>query len=153
MASRKIADLSPRMQVLFLKFSQQMRVAGLYFTVTCTARTLAEQQALYAQGRKDLKEVNELRKQAGLPPITENENRKKVTWTLSSKHIVHSPGAEARAFDIVLIDQTKGRVHWDLKADVNEDQIPDYEQAGLIGEAVGLKWGGRFNDYCHFEEV
>lgn len=152
MASRKISDLTPNMQTLYLRFATAMREKGLFFTVTCTARTYAEQEALFAQGRKCLADVNALRSRVGLAPITEEANRRKVTWTLRSKHIVHSENEKACAFDIVLLDphnDLKG--HYDLKADVNSDQIPDYAEAGKLGECVGLKWGGHFNDYCHFE--
>jgi len=89
-------------------------------------------------------------------PIKLFENRKKVTWTLASKHIVDlddgNPGNDkARAFDIAI--EKNQQPSWDLKADVNENDIPDYEEAGRIGESVGLKWGGRFRkpDYVHFE--
>jgi len=42
---------------------------------------------------------------------------------------------------------------------VDGDAIPDYEEAGKIGESLGLRWGGRFNNskgkripyYPHFE--
>ena len=38
--------------------------------LTCTLRTLAEQKALFAQGRLPLSEINRLRKIAGLGAIT-----------------------------------------------------------------------------------
>jgi peptidoglycan L-alanyl-D-glutamate endopeptidase CwlK len=46
-----------------------------------------------------------------------------------------------------------GKVSWDIKADVNHDEIPDYDEAGQIGESVGLEWGGRFStpDRPHFQ--
>jgi hypothetical protein len=42
---------------------------------------------------------------------------------------------------------------WDTKIDVDADHIPDYEEAGKIGESVGLVWGGRWKipDYPHFQ--
>jgi hypothetical protein len=56
--------------------------------VTFVDRTMAEQTALYAQGRKTLQEVNTLRKYAGMGQISNKENGRKVTWTLASRHIV-----------------------------------------------------------------
>ncbi len=120
-----------------------MLALGLSYIVTCTKRTVEEQVALYAQGRTAPGKV--------------------VTWTLFSRHIPRDEdkGTEdygkSHAFDIVLTKAAKAI--WDVKCDVNEDQIPDYMQAGEIGESVGLKWGGRFvdhqgrpmPDYCHFE--
>lgn len=84
MPSRKIEDLVPELQILFHEFSMAMHDAGIQFIVTCTYRSQAEQDALYAQGRST----------SG--PI--------VTWTRSSLHTVR------KAFDIaVCID---GKVSW-----------------------------------------
>jgi peptidoglycan L-alanyl-D-glutamate endopeptidase CwlK len=145
------------MQGLFKRFDTVMRAAGITYLVTCTARTYQEQVALYAQGRQPLEEVNKMRSHAGLPPILAIENKKKVTWTLASKHIVNWEDADAsndksRAFDIVIVKD--GKPTWDIKADVNRNNTPDFKEAGVLGEAVGLVWGGRFStpDYCHFEE-
>lgn len=55
--------------------------------ITFVDRTMEEQFALYAQGRRSLAEVNLLRKRAGMAPITENANGHKVTWTMASRHI------------------------------------------------------------------
>lgn len=156
MASRKIEDLTPEMQQLYMKFKDKMAAAKISFLITCTARTVKEQQALYAQGRQTLKEVNALRKMAGLPSITEAENKNKVTWTLASRHIVdlddgNTGNDKSRAFDIAIIKD--GKATWDVKVNVNQNDQPDYLEAGSIGESVGLKWGGRFKspDYPHFE--
>lgn len=151
MASRKIEDLIPELQALYYRFQQKMIEAGLTFSVTCTLRSQDEQIALYSQGRDSIETVHQRRKEASLPPITEEQN-KKVTWTLKSKHI------EGKAFDIVLLKNNQPI--WDIKVNVNKNEIPDYQEAGLIGESVGLKWGGRFKnkatnkptpDYPHFE--
>jgi hypothetical protein len=83
MASTKIEDLTPLMQQLYYDFETRMMVAKIPFKVTCTARTLAEQEALYAQGRKALDETNSLRTKAGLPHINAAENKKRVTWTMN----------------------------------------------------------------------
>jgi peptidoglycan L-alanyl-D-glutamate endopeptidase CwlK len=124
--------------------------------LTCTARTVREQIALYAQGREKLDQVNALRKIAGLSPITFQENSRKVTWTLASKHIIDledniPENDKSRAFDIAILRDD--RPTWNLKVNVNKNDIPDYDEAGRIGEAVGLRWGGRFPspDRPHFE--
>jgi len=59
-----------------------------------------------------------------------------VTWTLKSKHI------EGKAFDVAII--ANGKITWDEGA---------YFVVGAIGEEIGLKWGGRFEnpDMPHFE--
>lgn len=123
--SRKIEDLVPEAQVLFHEFAMKMHDAGIQFIVTCTFRSQAEQDNLYAQGRT-------------MPG-------RKVTWTRNSRH------TSRKAFDIAIIRD--GKVCWDIKADVNENEIPDYTEAGRIGESVGLVWGGNWKtpDYPHFQ--
>lgn len=160
MLSRSIKDLTPKMQVLYYKFAQAMAAKGHQFIVTSTARLVKEQVALYAQGRQPLAEVNTLRRVVGLPPITEEENKKCVTWTLKSEHLVDLDDTDpnndkARAFDIVLIGPKGPRdVYWNPKADIDNDKIADYEEAGIIGESVGLVWGGRWNppDPAHYQQ-
>lgn len=156
MASRKIEDCVPELQEKFAAFKAAMDAAGISFILTCTARTVREQVALYAQGREKLETTNALRKIAGLPPISWMENAHKVTWTLASKHIIdledgNAENDKARAFDIAVTKD--GKPVWDLKVNVNKNDLPDYDEAGRIGEAVGLRWGGRFPspDRPHFE--
>lgn len=126
MPSRSIEDLAPEMQTLSAEFAVAMHDRGIPFLITSTYRSQAEQDKLYAQGRTT----------AG----------KKVTWTKHSRH------SRRTAFDIVIVGKD-GRARWDVKADINEDQIPDYVQAGEIGESLGLEWGGRWStpDYPHFQ--
>jgi len=154
MASRNINDLVPELLEKYKAFNIKMGEAKLIHVVTCTLRTILEQMALYTQGRMPLADVNAFRKAAGLLPISQSENNK-VTWTLNSKHIVNPidpNNNKSKAFDIAILNK-EGQVVWNLKIDVNENDIPDYEEAGKIGESVGLKWGGRFStpDPPHFE--
>lgn len=158
MASRAINLLTIRMQQLYYRFDYEMKKAGLFYIITCTARTTKEQVALYAQGRQELEEVNELRNSAGMPPITNAENQRRVTWTLKSEHLIDLDDTDisnnlSRAFDIAMVGKG-GKAHWDIKVSVNENDIPDYIEAGQIGEKVGLVWGGRWKspDYPHFQQ-
>lgn len=125
MASRKIEDLVRAMQEKAREFAGKMAEAGVPFIFTCTRRTTAEQMELYARGR--------------------TTPGPKVTWTLRSKHV------DGKAFDIVICKA--GIPQWDGKADVDVDGVPDYLEAGRIGESVGLVWGGRWRspDFPHFE--
>ena len=147
MPSRKIEDCVPELQTKYQAFKAAMDAAGIPFMITCTARNVKEQVALYSQGRQPLEQVNSLRRSAGLSPISFMENVHKVTWTLHSKHIIDLDDGDpdndkSRAFDIAIIRD--GQPCFDLKVDVNHSAHPDYEEAGKIGESVGLKWGGRF---------
>jgi len=162
MASRKIDDLIPQMRDKAQQFIDKCKSVGLSVILTCTARNIKEQIALYTQGRKSLEEVNKLRKEAGLYLISDDENKRKVTWTLNSNHIINLDDNEkdndlAKAFDFVIIKD--GKATYNVKESINNNDIPDYEECGRIGEKIGLKWGGRFKDskgnptpdYVHFE--
>ncbi len=145
--SRDLSELDPELFELYQKFNLKMGEAGLIHVVTCTSRTILEQMALYTMGRLSVGDVNLFRHAADLYPIGIEEN-KKVTWTLSSKHVTNMfdkdlNNDKARAFDFAILNK-RGQAVWDLKVNVNENEIPDYEEAGKIGESVGLAWGGRF---------
>jgi len=131
MASRNPEDLTIPCLTHYLLFKKAMAQAGIDFILTCTSRTQEEQDALYAQGR--------------------TRPGKIVTWTRNSKHIA------GKAFDIAIL--VKGKLCWNPALDADGDGVPEYTEAGKIGEAVGLIWGGRFKgrngkpmpDAPHFE--
>ncbi|MFA6509921.1 MAG: M15 family metallopeptidase [Candidatus Peribacteraceae bacterium] len=125
MPSRKIDDLIPAMRMKAAMFAAKMASEGVPFIITCTRRTQAEQDELYARGR--------------------TKPGRKVTWTRKSRHI------DGEAFDICICKD--GVPQWDGKVDVDLDGVPDYFEAGQIGESCGLVWGGRWKspDFPHFE--
>jgi len=132
MSSRKITDLHPNLQPKCRAFLGLCAEAGIPVMLTCTYRSQAEQDALYAQGR--------------------TTPGRKVTWTRFSRHSNTINGKPAAtAFDIAILSD--GKPTWDLKVDVNKDSIPDYQNVGKIGERLGLEWGGRWKspDYPHFQ--
>ena len=141
--SRDIRDLTPELQEKEREFALKMLEAGLPIAITCTLRTKDEHVALWAQGRHSLAVVNELRRIAKMAPIREEANRKCVTWTLNSRHFAGKDG-KARAFDFVLLKANKPT--WDIKCDIDDDDIPDYSDAGAIAKSIGLVWGGDFKD-------
>jgi hypothetical protein len=129
-------------------FVSECAKEGLRVVITCVDRTYQEQTALYAQGREPLDVVNSYRKIAGMWLITEEENKRKVTWTMNSEHIINLEDARkdnnlSRAIDFAVLDKN-GKVTWDVKADVNKDNEADYKQCALIGERVGFYSGMRF---------
>lgn len=123
--SRNITDLTPETQILYFKFKEKMDAAGIDHILTCTLRTREEQEALYAKGRT-----------APGP---------KVTWTLNSRHL------KGTAFDIAIL--VGGKLLWNPGLDADGDGVAEYTEAGIIGESVGLVWGGRWKnpDSPHFE--
>jgi peptidoglycan L-alanyl-D-glutamate endopeptidase CwlK len=61
-----------------------------------------------------------------------------VTWAQHSRH------EDGEAFDIVILKN--GKPDW--------SDLDSYRRAGILGESVGLVWGGRWKtpDYPHFQD-
>ncbi len=161
--SRDITKATPTIQQFWSELQSTVKKElNLDIFLVDVDRDWKVQRAYYAQGRDSLLIVNKLRKDVGLPSITVEQNKKKVTWTMNSKHIVNLDDNNennnlSRAIDIGLKNYD-GKYIGDAGADINKDNKKDYEQIGLIGERIGngkIKWGGRFKspDMPHFEEV
>jgi peptidoglycan LD-endopeptidase CwlK len=148
LASRDLNLLHPALREKCTAFMTACLLAGLHPLITCTGRTKQEQEALYAQGRHPLPFVNTLRQAAGLYLLEAEAENRKVTWTKNTKHLILADGF-CRAFDFCLVKDK--RAYWDIKVSVNNNRVPDYEEAGLIALEVGLEWGGRWKtpDYPH----
>ena len=111
--------------------------------VTSTLRTLAEQRALYAQGRETLAAVNVLRADAGLPPIPDAENRYTVTNANGTSVALggtgRSPHQLGRALDVVPLGPHGPE--WPDSKD------PRWEDIANSFEREGFEWGGRWVDF------
>ena len=96
------------------------------------------------QGRKNLIEVNLARAGIGLPQISKNQN-KKITWTTLSVH------TKREAVDYFI--EKDGKYCDDLKVDIDQDDIPDWQEFGEIALKCGLEWGGNWTkpDYPHVQ--
>jgi peptidoglycan L-alanyl-D-glutamate endopeptidase CwlK len=125
--SRLITDLVPELQVIYPEYKSRLEKAGIDHIVTCTSRTPAEQMELFKIGR-ELREG----KWIVIAP------KKCVTWILNSKHILR------KAFDVCIL--INGKLLWNPELDADKDGVPEYTEAGLIGQSLGLRWGGRFKD-------
>jgi hypothetical protein len=148
MPSRKIEDLDPEFQPTIIMFEKQLVDEGLtWFKRCCTYRSQAEQHALWKRGRNPLIIVNDAYESAGLAPITEAENKRPVTWKTVSDHTCRT------AVDYYI--ERDGRYISDVKADIDDDDIPDWEEFGAIAERCGLEWGGSWQkkkDYPHVQK-
>lgn len=150
MASREIKHLAPEVQVLYNRFHDRCRrdpwmlKEGITVLLICTWRSPEEQDQLYAQGR------------TAPGRIVTNAKAGK------SKHNVTTPEGEpaAEAFDVVPLRH--GKPVWGTQGDgIDENDVDDalddlevWERVGAHGEAVGLKWAGRwpkFREFPHFE--
>ncbi|MGY8624148.1 M15 family metallopeptidase [Chromobacterium violaceum] len=129
MPSRKLEDLHPDLQPLARQFLDRCKAAGLDVLITCTWRSGAEQDALYAQGRT----------QPGARVTNARAGQ-------SAHNAVIAGKPAARAFDIVPL--VNGKPMWD-------DKHPAWQTAGSIGMELGLNWYGRpgapFRELPHFE--
>ncbi|MEK3792516.1 M15 family metallopeptidase [Paenibacillus sp. FSL R7-0204] len=98
---------------------------GIYIRITQGLRTIAEQNALYAQGRTTK------------GPIVTNA-RGGYSW--------HNFGY---AIDFVLIDSA-----YDMKADKFINKVADWSEVAQLAKTIGFEWGGdwtSFKDYPHFQ--
>lgn len=117
---------------------------GVRLRFAYTLRTVAEQDALYAQGRTKL--FDNSGKRLG-----------KVTNAKGGQSI-HNYGL---ALDIVLLVDKDGdgkfeSASWDTKADFDKDGIPDWMEVTNYFKSKGWTWGGDFKslvDAPHFEKT
>jgi peptidoglycan L-alanyl-D-glutamate endopeptidase CwlK len=126
----KLQLLKPEARPYFEGFIGMLEKQGFRYSILETLRTKEAQEAYYAQGRRPLDEINELRKKAGLYLLGEGEGKRIVTKTMESVHLA------GLAADIVPV--IGGKIPWNIAA----------ENAGLwltfgrLGQEAGLEWGG-----------
>jgi peptidoglycan L-alanyl-D-glutamate endopeptidase CwlK len=123
--NRNIDALKPELAKRVKAFLSKLDEKGIAYFVVETLRSQDVQNAYYAQGRKPLNEVNELRKKAGIYLLTEKKNKSVVTQTLKSNH------ADGNAVDIAPVKN--GAIWWNAPQQV-------WEEMGKIAEECGLDW-------------
>lgn len=129
MTSRDIADLHPDMRPLCRQFLLLTSQENIPAFLTCTYRSVDDQNKLYAQGRS----------RAGKIITYAKGGESKHNFTIDGK-------PASKAFDIA-IRGAIGELNWDA-------QSQPWQRAGAIGRELGLTWGGdfkRIKDYPHFE--
>lgn len=146
MASREIKHLHPDVQVLHNKWYDRCRrdvellKRGVTVLVTCTYRDEEEQARLYEQGRTK--------------PGAIVTNAKPG----QSKHNNKLPDGTPAALAFDFVPLLHGKPMWSA---VDDPATPDVDEqwvwhrVGEHGEAVGLKWAGRWTgrlrEYPHLE--
>lgn len=143
--NKSTESLKPDMQEPVRLFLERLKEANIPVVIVETLRTQETQKCYYMQGREPLATVNAARKNAGLWPITEDENKRTVTNTLQSRHM------SGLAVDICPLD-ANGKCWWNAPQHL-------WEQIGAIGEECGLDWcaggsgatWGKGWDNPHFE--
>lgn len=146
MIHKKISDLElgvqPRFMEAYTKMNHNLKLKELgveSVAINETLRDLPTQMAYFVRGRMDVKYVKQFYAAAGLYEIGDVEARTVCTQTLRSNHM------SGRATDFVPVKD--GKLWWNAPREV-------WEIMGEVGEACGLKWGGRWKDFPdspHFE--
>ena len=145
--SRRIEDLVPEFQPMVKEFLVECEAKGVKVFITYGLRTFDEQKALYAQGRLDIGQVNALRRVVGMGIITSPENN--IVTHADAGDSVHQYG---RAIDVAF--------WWDKNLDgkIQAGEVGwegDWDKVGMIGETLGMVWGGRWpgkkHDRPHFQ--
>ncbi len=150
--SRDPKILRPPLYLKYVEWTGLMAKANLQFGITRTGCSLADQMAIYVKGRLPLADVNRFRTATGLYLLSEAENKTVVTWTLQSQHIIDDKGF-CNAWDFVLLKD--GKANWDVKMDINQNNVSDYIEAGKLAESIGLISGRTFKtpDYVHIQGI
>ena len=140
--SAHLAKLTPDLRALAEKHLQACADKALRVRIIQSLRTVAEQEALFAQGREPLESTNAKRKAVGWAPIEAVANAHKVTWTMQSRHLP-GPDGLGRAYDLGLFN-TFGEYLGDGKA---------YADVAKLGKALGLECGyyWKKQDPGHFQ--
>ena len=100
--------------------------------ITQGLRTIAEQDALYGQGRTK-------------PGA--------IVTNARGGYSYHNYGL---AVDFALLLPNGSSVSWDMRLDGNNNQIADWQEVVKEAKALGFEWGGdwtSFKDYPHFQMV
>jgi peptidoglycan L-alanyl-D-glutamate endopeptidase CwlK len=134
----KLQLLKPEVRPYFEDFISRLEKEGLRYSILETLRTIEVQEAYYAQGRRPLAEINELRKKAGLYLLGAEEGNRTITDTMESVHLI------GLAADIVPV--IGGKIPWII----DKDNAEFWLTFGRLGQEAGLEWGGtwpKFNEF------
>lgn len=129
-SAARLTGLHPVLAASANALIQQSYARGVPIVITQGVRTVAEQNALYAQGRS----------KPG-PIVT---NAKGGTS-------LHNYGL---AIDFALLLPDGNNLSWDMKRDGNNNKTADWQEVVQEAKQLGLEWGGdwaSFKDYPHFQ--
>jgi peptidoglycan L-alanyl-D-glutamate endopeptidase CwlK len=144
---QRIQTAHPKLRAELTKIYEEI-CAVLTSRVICrfhfVFRSIAEQDALYAQGRTKL--------------FDSKGKRLGIVTNAKGGSSFHNYGL---AVDIVLLIDNDGNgsyesASWDTKKDSDKDGISDWLECVAIFKKYGWEWGGdwkRFNDAPHFQKT
>jgi len=140
---KKLEGLSSAAQPVFREFLNLLDVelGDDRYVVFEGRRTVAVQEAYYAQGRESLEDVNKKRAAAGLCLLRSERDNYPITWTLKSKHV------DGLAMDVLPTDG-RGNPTWDLA-----HYRKTFETIRDCGKKAGLTCGADWNppDWPHYQ--
>lgn len=129
-SSTKAQGLHPCVLVATQLLIEHCFNRGVQILITQGLRTIAEQDALYAQGRTK-------------PGA--------IVTNARGGYSYHNYGF---AIDFALLLPNGSSVSWDTRMDGNNNQIADWQEVVKEAKALGFEWGGdwtSFKDYPHFQ--
>ncbi|WP_379143752.1 M15 family metallopeptidase [Paenibacillus sp. sgz500992] len=125
-----LGKLHPVLQAAADELIQRSYAKGVPIIITQGMRTIAEQNALYAQGRTKK------------GPIVTNAR---------GGSSYHNYGL---AIDFALLLPDGNNVSWDMNRDGDSDKVPDWQEVAEVAKQLGFEWGGdwtSFKDYPHLQ--
>lgn len=129
-SASKIAGLSPTHKAAAEALIDFAYMHGVPIVITQGLRTIADQDALYAQGRT---------------------KPGSIVTNAKGGYSYHNFGV---AIDFALLLPDGKSVSWDMKRDGDCDGIADWDEVVADAKRIGWSWGGdwhSFKDYPHFE--
>lgn len=152
--NRDITLCASRLQLAWAYLKEQYGILypdGPRLILIETFRSAAVQLAYFNQGREKLTVVNKLRVKAGLAPISEAENRRKITFKKpgGSKH----ERTPSQAFDIGFVKAGKmdySPINYQRAAAILRDAYPDVTW-GADWDHDGKTSDETFVDMPHFQ--
>lgn len=138
----ELESLHPLFRAKVDAILKDMKSQGWDPIVGSGIRSSAQQEALYAQGRDQLDQVNTLRLKAKLPLITSDQNAKVVTHSKAGKSYHNMPEAifpdgasgvvRGYGYAVDIVDRKRG---W-------EAVDAFWEDLGTSAKSQGCEWGG-----------
>ncbi|OMD19946.1 hypothetical protein BJP48_31600 [Paenibacillus odorifer] len=131
-SSKRLVGLHPVVLAAATVLIERCYARGVPIVITQGLRTIAEQDALYSQGR------------------TKSGS---IVTNAKGGYSYHNFGL---AVDFVLLLPNGSSVSWDMNRDYNENNIKDWIEVVEEAKKLGFDWGGdwtSFKDYPHFQMV
>lgn len=129
-STKRLTGLHPVVLAAATALIERCYSLNIPILITQGLRTIAEQDALYAQGRTK-------------PGA--------IVTNARGGYSYHNYGL---AVDFALLLPNGSSVSWDMCRDGNSNQIADWQEVVKVAKALGFEWGGDWTslkDYPHFQ--